>query len=115
MELRLNTRTAGESTVVAVGGEVDNSTAPQLWDALVQAFDGGAAIGIVDLSETEFLDSSGLGVLVGIGKRQAGTGSVLHVVCPRPQLRKLFEISHLDEVIPLFDSVDDAARSARSA
>jgi anti-sigma B factor antagonist len=114
MDLRLETRTEGDSTVVGVGGEVDNYTAPQLWDALIAAFDEGAQIGIIDLTDTDFLDSSGLGVLVGMSKRQAANGGSLRVVCPKRQLRKLFAISHLDELIPVFDTLEGAASDTGS-
>jgi anti-sigma B factor antagonist len=115
MDLRLNTRVDGASAVVSVGGEIDNFTAPQLWDALVAVFDAGAQLGVVDLSETDFLDSSALGVLVGVSKRLIGTSSSLLIVCPKPHLRRLFEISHLDEVIGVFDSLDAATAQQRGA
>ena len=112
MDLRLVTRVTGDSTVVAVGGEIDNFTAPQLWDAL---FDAGAMHAVVDLSQTDFLDSSALGVLVGISKRQQGAGGRLSIVCPKPHLRRIFDISHLDDVIPVYDTLEAATEQSRPA
>ena len=112
MDLHLVTRPAGDCVVVAVTGDVDNFTAPQLRAELEAAFDGDARGVVVDLSGTEFMDSSGLGALVGVSKQHAESGRRLALVCPRPHLRKLFRISRLDEVLPVFDTLDEALRDA---
>lgn len=99
MHLQLTRRDEGAgTTVVEVGGEIDNDTAPQLRMALSGAFHDGATRVVVDLSATNFLDSSGLGALVGVNKEYGDRASLV-LVCPKPQLRKLFEISRLDEVL----------------
>ena len=69
MELSLATRTVGEHTVLEVGGEVDVYTAPRLRERLLELIDGGARHVVVDLGRVDFLDSTGLGVLVGALKR----------------------------------------------
>ena len=105
MDLQLATRNERDgATVVSIRGDVDNDTAPQLRDALSAAFGNGATRVVVDLSETDFLDSSGLGALVGVSKQNADRGPLV-VVCPKPHLRKLFEISRLDEVLPVHDNL----------
>ncbi len=107
MELQLATRREGDAAVISVGGDVDNDTAPQLREAIATAFGDSARRVVVDLSKTEFLDSSGLGALVGASKEHSGGGE-LTLVCPRPQLRKLFQISRLDEIFEIHDSVASA-------
>jgi anti-sigma B factor antagonist len=105
MDLQLATRIERDrAAVVSVRGEVDNDTAPQLRDALSAAFGSGASRVVVDLTETDFLDSSGLGALVGVSKQNADRGPLV-LVCPKPNLRKLFEISRLDEVLPVHDTL----------
>ena len=74
MELSLSTRTVDDNTVLEVGGEVDVYTAPRLRERLVELVEGGARKVIVDLSRVEFLDSTGLGVLVGALKRLRAAG-----------------------------------------
>ena len=112
MDLHLVTRRVGDSVGVAVTGDVDNFTAPQLRAELEAAFDGGSRGVVVDLTATEVMDSSGLGALVGVSKQHPEAGHTLTLVCPRPQLRKLFRISRLDEVLHVFDTVDEALRDA---
>jgi anti-sigma B factor antagonist len=110
MELQLATRREGDAAVVSVGGDVDNDTAPQLRQAITTAFGDGADRVVIDLTATDFLDSSGLGALVGASKEHAGQGELV-LVCPRPQLRKLFEISRLNEVFQIYDEVGSALAS----
>jgi anti-sigma B factor antagonist len=108
MDLQLATRHEGDhAVVVSVRGEVDNDTAPQLREALSAARGDGARRVVVDLSETDFLDSSGLGALVGASKEQAER-TPLVLVCPKENLRKLFEISRLDEVLQIYPNLPTA-------
>ncbi len=107
MDLQLATRREGDAAVISVGGDVDNDTAPQLRDAITAAFGDGVQRVVVDLTDTEFLDSSGLGALVGASKEHSDA-SALTLVCPRPQLRKLFEISRLNEIFEIHDNLASA-------
>src|SRR5947208_12473988 len=81
MELSLSTRAVGDHTVLEVGGEVDVYTAPRLRERLIELVDGGAKHVVVDLSRVEFLDSTGLGVLVGALKRLRAVDGSLGLVC----------------------------------
>lgn len=108
MELSLSSRSAGEHTVLHVGGEVDVYTAPRLRERLTELMDGGARKMIVDLGTVEFLDSTGLGVLVGAHKRLRASGGSLALVCTREPLLKIFRITALDQVFPLYSSVEAA-------
>lgn len=109
MELSLSSRIAGDHTVLQVGGEVDVYTAPRLRERLVELMDNGARKVIVDLAMVEFLDSTGLGVLVGAHKRLKAAGGRLALVCTREPLLKIFRITALDQVFPIFVSVQAAA------
>jgi anti-sigma B factor antagonist len=113
MELSLSTRTVGDYSVLQVGGEVDVYTAPRLRERLVELVERGNRQIIVDLGSVDFLDSTGLGVLVGAHKRLKQAGGSLVLVCSREPLLKIFRITALDQVFPLFDSVE--AATARDA
>ena len=101
MELSLATRTVAEHTVLEVGGEVDVYTAPRLRERLVELVDGGARQVVVDLGRVDFLDSTGLGVLVGALKRLRAAGGSFALVCDKEPLLKIFRITALDQVFPL--------------
>jgi anti-sigma B factor antagonist len=113
MELSLSTRTIADHTVLEVGGEVDVYTAPRLRERLVELVEGGARSIVVDLGQVEFLDSTGLGVLIGALKRLRAAGGDLSLVCSQERLLKTFRITALDRVFTLHDSV--AAATARPA
>jgi anti-sigma B factor antagonist len=108
MELSLATRVVAEHTVLEVGGEVDVYTAPRLRQLLLEVTESGARHVVVDLGRVDFLDSTGLGVLVGALKRLRAAGGTFGLVCSREPLLKIFRITALDQVFPLYDSVESA-------
>jgi anti-sigma B factor antagonist len=92
--------------VVTVTGDIDMSTAPTLEARLAELTDDGAARTLViDLNTVDFLDSSALGVLVGAHKRATATGGSIRVVCDQPRIERVFAITRLTEVIPVFATV----------
>jgi anti-sigma B factor antagonist len=100
--------------VVAVTGQADLHTAPELRAALADAVGSGASALIVDLSETTFIDSMTLGVLLGALKRVTAAGGRLAVVCPDRHVRRVFEITSLDRVLALFATLDEAIAGVRA-
>lgn len=111
MDLSLTSRTEGYFEVIEVGGEIDVYTAPKLRESLVNAVESGHQQLIVDVEKVDFLDSTGLGVLVGALKRVRAEGGSLDIVCTHERLLKIFEITGLDKVFGLHTSVDDAISS----
>ncbi len=93
-------------TVVAVTGELDVFTAPQLEAALQDQIGQGHADLVVDLSGVEFLDSTGLGVMVKALKWAREAGGGLRVVATQERITKVFTITGLDEVMQLSGSVE---------
>ena len=111
MDLSLDNRTDGDRMVVDVGGEIDVYTAPKLRERLVELINSGHYHLIVNLEGVDFLDSTGLGVLVGALKRvRAHEGSLL-LVCTQERLLKIFRITGLAKVFPIYDSVEAAAKA----
>jgi anti-sigma B factor antagonist len=108
MELSLSTRTVAGYRVLEVSGEIDVYTAPQLRERLIAMVEDGARQVVVDLSRVEFLDSTGLGVLVGALKRLRGVNGDLSLVCAQERLLKIFRITGLDRVFTIHASVDAA-------
>ena len=100
--------------VVTVAGEIDIATAARLREQLFELAAGGRPL-VADLDQVRFIDSAGLAALVGAAKRAAAHGGSLHVVCARPQIRKLFRLTGLDSRIPLAHSLDEAVEDLASA
>lgn len=97
--------------VVSATGEIDVATAPPLRDRLQALATSGKSTVVVDLLGVTFLDSTALGVLVGALKRCRESGGDLPLVITEPRILKVFEITGLTGVFPIYASVDDAVRS----
>ena len=108
MDLTLSTHEADGTTVVAVGGEIDVYTAPRLRDKFTELVAAGSYDIIVDMQNVEFLDSTGLGVLVGGLKKVRAHDGSLDLVCTQDRLLKIFRITGLAKVFVIHDSADEA-------
>ena len=108
MDLSLSTRSEGDRTVVEVGGEIDVYTAPRLREQLVDLVADGKYHLIVDMERVAFLDSTGLGVLVGGLKRVRAHDGSLRLVCTQERILKIFRITGLTKVFPIHSSVEEA-------
>jgi anti-sigma B factor antagonist len=108
VDLSLSTRSVGDRTVVEVGGEIDVYTAPKLREQLVELVNEGHYHLIVDMEGVDFLDSTGLGVLVGGLKRVRAHEGSLRLVCNQERILKIFRITGLTKVFPIHGSVDEA-------
>src|SRR5262245_35591021 len=108
-EFGLTTSEIGEADyVVRLNGDVDLYTAPDLKAELIRLVDRGAHWIVVDLTSATFIDSTTLGVLLGAFKRLRPEGGELTIVCPDPNIRKIFQITLLDRVFAIFETLDAA-------
>ena len=96
------------ASVLAVRGEVDVATAPQLRERLEAMAEEGTTMAVVDLSEVSFVDSTALGVLVTGAKRLRKGGGDLRLVVTEPHIAKVFTITGLDEVFTIFPTASAA-------
>ena len=108
MDLSLETRQENDRTVIEVGGEIDVYTAPKLRERIIELVDEGQYHLVVDLEKVEFLDSTGLGVLVGGLKRVRGHDGSLQLVCTQERLLKIFRITGLSKVFAIHGSQSEA-------
>jgi anti-sigma B factor antagonist len=112
MDLMLNEYSAAPgSTIIEVSGEIDVYTAPRLRETLVSLVDAGNYRLIVDMEGVEFLDSTGLGVLVGGLKRVRAFDGGIDLVCTQGRILRIFRITGLSKVFNIFDSVEEALAS----
>jgi anti-sigma B factor antagonist len=94
--------------VIALSGEVDLYTAPEFKQQLLEVIGKGGKEVVVDLSDTTFIDSTTLGVLVGGVKRLRPNGGQLSLVCSDRNITKIFEITGLNKVFPIYASRAEA-------
>ena len=108
-EFRLDTvGPTGDCAVLRVTGEVDVYTAPALRERASELLAKGAVHQIVDLGGVAFLDSTGLGVLVGGLKRVRAHDGWIDLVCTQGRILRIFRITGLSRVFNIYDSVVDA-------
>jgi len=100
------------TSVISIDGELDLSTAPRLKWMLIETLQAGHSRLVVDLSLATFMDSTALGVLVGV-KRSLDAGARLAIVCTRPEVLKIFELSGLDGAFAIFPTLDEALAHPR--
>ena len=108
MDLELEATERDGASVLSLQGEIDVYTAPRMRQAIVDLIDAGATHIVIDMERVDFLDSTGLGVLVGALKRLRAAGGTFGLVCAKEPLLKIFRITALDQVFPLYDTVEAA-------
>jgi anti-sigma B factor antagonist len=109
MDLDLETGRLGDKSVVTLRGEIDVYTAPRLRQAIIDLVDAGATDIVVDMEKVDFLDSTGLGVLVGGLKRVRLKEGSLAIVANQDKILKIFDITGLNKIFSIYPSVDEAA------
>jgi anti-sigma B factor antagonist len=108
VDLTLATSEVDGTTIVAVGGEIDVYTAPKLRDKITELVADGVYKIVIDMEAVEFLDSTGLGVLVGGLKKVRAHDGSLELICTQDRLLKIFRITGLAKVFVIHDSADGA-------
>ena len=115
-ELEVSSAADGVVTCTVIG-ELDVASAPKLRQAIVRIVgeSEGPPLVVVDLAGVDFLDSTGLGVLLGGLKRVRARGGALALARAEPQVRKVFDVTRVVEILPLHDELDDAVAAVRGA
>ena len=108
MDLKLGHYDKDGIEVIDVQGEIDMYTAPRLRELLIDLVSTGSYQLVVNLDKVGFLDSTGLGVLVGGLKRVRAHDGSLDLVCTQQRILKIFRITGLTKVFPIHASVDEA-------
>ena len=108
MDLNINVRDKGDARIIDLTGEVDAYTSSRFREVMVELIDDGNIRLIVSMAKVEYIDSSGLGALVGGLKRISEKDGKIVLVCDQPQVLKVFEITGLEKVFPIFPSESEA-------
>lgn len=108
MELDIRFKREDDVCMIALKGEVDVYTSPAFKQRLVEAIDDGCDKIVVDLEGVDFIDSSGLGVLVSGLRRVSERSGFIKLVVGKEQILKIFRITGLDKVFSIYASTEDA-------
>ena len=108
MELDIKTAHSDDVCEIKLSGEIDVYTAPKLKEEIITLIEGGCSNVIVDLQGVAFIDSSGLGVLVSALRRARERDGVVRIICTRENILKIFRITGLDKVFPIFSDAAEA-------
>jgi anti-sigma B factor antagonist len=108
-EFELTVTEQSGATVVYAKGELDVASAPQLKAELAGLIAAGSRVLVVDLSEVGFVDSSGLGVLIGAHNEVSRVGGEIRVVV-QPQVKRILELTSLDEVFTIVDPTNEPVK-----
>jgi anti-sigma B factor antagonist len=113
VDLKLGHHARDGIEVIDVQGEIDIYTAPRLRELLIDLVSRGSYQLVVNLGEVGFLDSTGLGVLVGGLKRVRAHDGSLDLVCTQPRILKILKITGLTEVFGIYETVDQAIAATK--
>jgi anti-sigma B factor antagonist len=105
VDFAVHSREVGPATVIAVSGELDIHTAPDLTEVLSPALAAGRPV-VVDLTDVTFMDSSGLSVFVTALKRAREAGNSLGLVIAEPRVMRVFSITGIDTLIDIHATLD---------
>ncbi|MEW9530849.1 STAS domain-containing protein [Microbispora sp. NPDC049125] len=107
MELKVATQSHAGQAVMAVFGEIDLYTAPRLQAEFTRLLEAAPDRVVIDMSGVEFCDSTGMNVLLSALKRLRERGGNLEVAAPRPAVRKILQVTGLDSVFTVHETVPD--------
>lgn len=110
--LDIKAEKVGNYVILRLSGEVDVYTAPQLREQIISQVDKGEYDIVVDLEMVDFLDSTGLGVLVGGLKRVKPHNGSLSLICNQEKILRIFRITGLTKVFPIFSSKEDLQKES---
>jgi anti-sigma B factor antagonist len=109
-DFRVDVRTEGEATVIAVSGELDLASSPMLEERIAQAFASPSPLLILDLRELEFMDSTGLSVLIRAHQTAQEADRKLYLVKGPPQVQRLLSLTGVGERLSVLETPEDAPR-----
>ncbi|TAM77432.1 anti-sigma factor antagonist [bacterium] len=105
MDIKVNVRPSDdEAHVVDLVGEIDVYTSPTVKDAITELIDEGHYHLIINLEGVRYIDSTGLGVLIGALKRVREHAGSVSLICTNPQVKKIFDITGLVKIFGIYEN-----------
>jgi len=91
--------------VITLEGEIDLSTSTRFKEVVYEVIESGRKDIVIDLNGLEFMDSTGLGVVVAALKKTSMEGGSIKLICSKRNIRKVFTVTGLDKVFPIYDNL----------
>lgn len=112
MDIKVSVRDHSERVTVAqIHGEIDVYTSPKLKESLTKLIEKGKYNLIIDLEEVRYIDSTGLGVLIGTLKKVREHNGTIAIICNNPQIKKIFNITGLVKIFGIYKNADEASKN----
>lgn len=111
LEFKIDQATIDNTPIIRVKGEIDLYTCPQLSESLMKLAEIGHTFVVLNLSDTQYIDSTGLGVIAQCAHKLNKAQRKIHVVCTKPQIKQIFDVSGLaNKNVTLFDDEPSALK-----
>lgn len=114
-DLQVSQSQRGQVTILTLAGDLDVQSLPRVRQALAEAMDAGRLKVLIDAAKVDYIDSSGLGLLIGTLKRIKELGGALKLVGLNAYMLGIFRLIHLDYVLETFDNLEKALASFEPA
>lgn len=115
MDIKIETKALEElAQVVEVQGEIDVYTSPKVKEIISELIEKGNFNLIINLEGVRYIDSTGLGVLIGALKKVREKDGCINLVCNNPQIKKIFNITGLVKIFGIFKSEDEALKNIKA-
>jgi anti-sigma B factor antagonist len=114
VDIKVDVRQAnGEpgASIVDLNGEIDVYTSPKVKETISELIDKGHYALVINLENVRYIDSTGLGVLIGGLKRVREHSGSVNLVCTNPQIKKIFDITGLSKIFGIYDNEKAACAS----
>jgi len=112
LDIKVNTRQINDSIhLVEVQGEIDVYTSPRVKETVNELIEGGKYNFAINLEGVRYIDSTGLGVLIGALKKVREHNGRIVLICTNPQIKKIFNITGLIKIFEIYKDEEEATKS----
>jgi anti-anti-sigma factor len=109
--MQITRETQGPVTILALSGQLDATTAAQLETALIDAYDGGTRLFVLECSGLTYISSAGLRILLKVYKQIKPMNGVLALATLQPHIWDIFKLTGFSNIFPIHDSQGEALRA----
>jgi anti-sigma B factor antagonist len=108
LDIKVETKQIKNSHIISVQGEIDVYTSPRVKETINELIEKENYNLIINLEEVRYIDSTGLGVLIGALKKVREHNGSINLICTNPQIKKIFNITGLVKIFGIFKNEEEA-------